>query len=329
MWPGWRFRDLLLPLLVVLAVDSSPLPRPSRSVSRRFPAATVRLLEGPFLEAQRRDTRYLLSLDPDRLLHTFRLNAGLPSRAKPLGGWEAPGGRAARPHARPLPERLRADVRGDRRRAARGASARVVTAELAKVQQALAARGSHAGYLSAFPESFFERLEARTERLGALLHDPQDPGGPARRASGHGRRGRARGREGHGALGGRTRLTAERRAVAGAARDRVRRDAGRARRASPADRGSRAPAPARLFDHRAVFDPLARGEDRLDGLHANTQIPKAIGAALDCQLTGEPRYCAVAETFWERVARHRSYVIGATATTSTSRPSRISRAISG
>jgi hypothetical protein len=67
---------------------------------------------------------------------------------------------------------------------------------------------------------------------------------------------------------------------------------------------------ARLFDHRAVFDPLARGADPLDGLHANTQIPKAIGAALDCDLTGEPRYCAVAQTFWRRVALFRSYAIG-------------------
>jgi hypothetical protein len=67
---------------------------------------------------------------------------------------------------------------------------------------------------------------------------------------------------------------------------------------------------ARLFDHRAVFDPLARGEDPLDGLHANTQIPKAIGAARDCELTGDARYCAVARSFWERVALHRSYAIG-------------------
>jgi hypothetical protein len=67
---------------------------------------------------------------------------------------------------------------------------------------------------------------------------------------------------------------------------------------------------ARLFDHRVVFDPLARGEDALDGLHANTQIPKAIGAELDCATTGEPRYCRVAETFWDRVALSRSYAIG-------------------
>src|SRR5690606_183822 len=33
---------------------------------------------------------------------------------------------------------------------------------------------------------------------------------------------------------------------------------------------------ARRFCHRAILDPLLRGEDRLDGLHANTQIPKVI-----------------------------------------------------
>ena len=67
---------------------------------------------------------------------------------------------------------------------------------------------------------------------------------------------------------------------------------------------------AKVFDHRRVFDPLAQGEDRLDGLHANTQIPKAIGAAREYEVTGESRYLDIARFFWERVALHRSYVIG-------------------
>ena len=40
-----------------------------------FPLTDVRLLDGPFKQAQRLDAEYLLSLEPDRLLHTFRLNA--------------------------------------------------------------------------------------------------------------------------------------------------------------------------------------------------------------------------------------------------------------
>ena len=55
-----------------------------------FDLQDVRLLEGPFQHAQQLDRDYLLSLDVDRLLHTFRTNAGLPSSAQPLGGWEEP-----------------------------------------------------------------------------------------------------------------------------------------------------------------------------------------------------------------------------------------------
>jgi uncharacterized protein len=36
------------------------------------------------------NTAYLQQLDPERLLHNFRVNAGLPSSAKPLEGWESP-----------------------------------------------------------------------------------------------------------------------------------------------------------------------------------------------------------------------------------------------
>src|SRR5262252_9906120 len=55
-----------------------------------FELGSVRLLDGPFRDAMLRDQRYLLSLDTDRMLHNFRVTAGLPSTAKPLGGWEAP-----------------------------------------------------------------------------------------------------------------------------------------------------------------------------------------------------------------------------------------------
>jgi len=60
--------------------------------ARAFRLEDVRLLEGPFQHAMELDRRYLLSLDVDRLLHNFRVNAGLPSSAQPLGGWEEPKG---------------------------------------------------------------------------------------------------------------------------------------------------------------------------------------------------------------------------------------------
>jgi hypothetical protein len=64
------------------------------------------------------------------------------------------------------------------------------------------------------------------------------------------------------------------------------------------------------FNHELVLDPLARGEDLLDRLHANTQIPKAIGAALQYEVTGDTRSRKIAEFFWQRVALARSYAIG-------------------
>jgi DUF1680 family protein len=67
---------------------------------------------------------------------------------------------------------------------------------------------------------------------------------------------------------------------------------------------------AKAFNQKKIFDPLARGEDKLDHLHANTQIPKMIGAARQYELDGDERDAVIARFFWDRVALHRSYVIG-------------------
>jgi len=65
----------------------------------------------------------------------------------------------------------------------------------------------------------------------------------------------------------------------------------------------------RLYD-RKVLDPLAEGQDDLANLHANTQIPKLIGLARLYEITGEPRYAKASQTFWTTVTRRYSYVIG-------------------
>ena len=41
------------------------------------------------------------------------------------------------------------------------------------------------------------------------------------------------------------------------------------------------------FDHHAVVDPLARREDRLAGLHGNTQVPKLFGVLVRYIITGD------------------------------------------
>jgi DUF1680 family protein len=115
----------------------------------QFLPTEVRLLDGLFRDAMLRDQEFLLALEPDRLLHTFRLNAGLPSTAQPLGGWEAPDvelrGHSTGHYLSALS--LMYAYTGDERFKTR---ADLLVAELAKVQEALAAKASHPGYLSAF-----------------------------------------------------------------------------------------------------------------------------------------------------------------------------------
>jgi hypothetical protein len=67
--------------------SSSGGPRPA---ARPFPLHDVRLRPGHQLAAVEVNRKYMLGLEPDRLLHMFRVTAGLPSSAEPLGGWEAP-----------------------------------------------------------------------------------------------------------------------------------------------------------------------------------------------------------------------------------------------
>jgi DUF1680 family protein len=64
------------------------------------------------------------------------------------------------------------------------------------------------------------------------------------------------------------------------------------------------------FHHKAILDPLERGEKCLPGIHGNTQIPKVIGAAREYELTGEERFQNIAKNFWEMVVHEHTYAIG-------------------
>src|SRR6188768_3038848 len=58
---------------------------------KNFSLSSVRLLEGPFYEAQQVDLQYILSLDVDRLLVPFLRDAGIPTTAVSYGNWENTG----------------------------------------------------------------------------------------------------------------------------------------------------------------------------------------------------------------------------------------------
>ena len=69
---------------------------------------------------------------------------------------------------------------------------------------------------------------------------------------------------------------------------------------------------AHVFEQPGFLDPLASRRDELQGLHANTHVPKIIGAARMYEVTGDRRYRQIAEYFLEEVLSARNYAIGNT-----------------
>ncbi len=73
----------------VVSEAGAPGPPPT-SVSR-FALSQVRLLEGPFEQAQGLNLAYLRALEPDRLLAPYRTEAGLEPKAQKYPNWESSG----------------------------------------------------------------------------------------------------------------------------------------------------------------------------------------------------------------------------------------------
>lgn len=64
------------------------------------------------------------------------------------------------------------------------------------------------------------------------------------------------------------------------------------------------------FNHKSLFDPLIAGQDRLTGIHANTQMPKIVGLAYLANLTGNTDFDKGARFYWDTVTSHRCVTFG-------------------
>lgn len=269
-----------------------------------FALGDVKLLDGPFKHAEAMNHKYLLSLDPDRLLHTFRLQAGLPSTAKPLGGWEEPKcelrGHFAGHYLTACA--LTWAATGDPKIREK---ADYLVAEMAKCQAKMGT-----GYLSAYPEEFIDRVVAgkpvwapwyTIHKIYAGLLDMHTLAGNRealevlKKAADwvKTRTDKLSDAEMEKMLGnehgGMNDVLADLAAVTGE------------------EKYLRL---AQRFNHHAVLDPLSRREDKLTGLHANTQFPKVLGAQRQYELTGDPKLRTIGEFFWDVVTKERSYVTG-------------------
>lgn len=276
-----------------------------------FDMADVTLGEGPFLHAQHMTEAYLLALKPDRMLHNFRVNAGLAPRAPVYGGWESEATwEDINCHGHTLGHYLSGCALAWRSTGDKRFRQRIdyVADELAACQKA-----AGSGLVCAFPKgSALVAAHLRGERISgvpwytlhkvyaglrdaALLADSEasravllrlaDWGVVATRpltdaefeamlATEH---------------GGMNEIYADLYFMTGNADYR---------------------ALALRFSHKAILDPLAKGRDHLDGLHANTQVPKVVGFQRVYEATGDAKYRDAAAFFWRTVALTRSFATG-------------------
>ena len=67
---------------------------------------------------------------------------------------------------------------------------------------------------------------------------------------------------------------------------------------------------AQKFSHKAILDPLLENKDALNGIHANTQIPKVIGFMRVAEVSGDKNWANAANFFWKTVVDNRTISIG-------------------
>jgi len=310
---SWRLRALAqsTPTAAPAGGPEGKIHRAVANNVEAFPLASVRLGDGPFLHAQQLDEKYLLQLEPDRLLHNFRTNAGLEAKAPVYGGWES-----VQPwidircHGHTLGHYLSAIAM---MQASTGNPVYQQRADYIVTELQACQAASLDGFISAFPDgqTQFDNFVAGRRVTGVpwytlhkilaglrdtFLHCHNaaaldvlaklcDWAGTKTAAMTDAQFQRMLGTE----HGGMNEVLADTYVLTG---------------------NTKYLALAERFVHHAVFDPLAQSKDTLDKLHANTQIPKFIGFQRLYGLTGKPEYQTAAEFFWKTVVEHRAYVTG-------------------
>ena len=278
-----------------------------------FSLSDVKLLEGPFHDAMQTDVEYLLQLEPDRLLHRFRLFAGLTPKAPIYTGWESEtiSGHTLGHYlsACAMYYAATGDVRFKEK-------TDYVVEELALCQ---AARKT--GYVGSIPREdsvWNEVSKGNIRTAGFDLNGLWSPWYTLHKVF-------------SGLLDAYLYADNEKakdvvikfadwtdHITSGLNDEQLQKmlacefggmnDAllnvyaitGNTKYLTAADR----------FYHKAIMDPLANQQDQLSGKHSNTQIPKIIGAARRFELTQDAKDKTISEFFWNTVVHNHTYVMG-------------------
>jgi len=276
--------------------------RAATPVARPFDLHDVRLLPGVFRDDVEVNRRFMMGLDPDRLLVSFRITAGVPTTAEPYYGWEAPNNELRGHFVGHYVSgcALLSTQLGDDAVKAR---ADLIVAELAKCQQPN-------GYLSAFPQEVIDRLKARRGAWAPFYTLHKIMAGMIDSYT----------------LNGNAQALDVARKMAAWTRDWVAPlDDAMMQRILNTEFGGIGESlenlsaitgdtmyldVAKRFDHVRILTPLAEGRDELTKVHANTTIPKIIAAARRYELTGDERSRDIATFFWHDITEKRSFCTG-------------------
>jgi DUF1680 family protein len=305
-------RSVLLATLVMASLDG----RAASPAVETFGLGDVELLDSPFKQAMERNAEYLLSLDADRLLHNTRKYAGLKPKGELYGGWESRGiaGHTLGHYLTAVSQQYAAthDPRFKKR-------LDYIIGEMAEAQRAYGD-----GYIGALPElelatmrgfkqGKVEIKDAFTFKDGAWVpwYTQHKVLAGLRDAWTLGESAQAR--EVTLQLANwvdditvgltpelqQTMLQVEHGGMREVLFD-----------IYGLTQDERYLKTAQRFEHRAILDPLLAGRDELPGKHANTQIPKVIGAARGYEVANQSEGRPIAENFWKTVVHDHSWAIG-------------------
>lgn len=270
-----------------------------------FDLNDVRLLNGPFRDNMLREGKWLLGINNNRLLHSWRVNAGMSTRARPYAGWEG------------LDVELRGHTMGhvlsglalmyastgEEAYKSKGDS---LVSSLAEIQQVL----DQEGYISAFPQNLVNRaIEGKPVWAPwYTLHKIMEGFIDMYLYAGNTQALDVVKKMADWAYNKLKDLTPEQLAVMHRTEFGGMEEAAYNLYAITGNENDRKL--AEYFYHQRMLDPLSRNEDNLAGNHANTFIPKITGEARGYELTGNERERDIAEFFWQTAIDHHTYVTG-------------------
>lgn len=281
-------------LAVGWRVSAAPITPVIPAAARPLPLSAVRLTGGPLQHAQDLDAKYLLALEPDRMMAGYRLRAGLPPKAKGYGGWDSVEGKQLTGHIGGhylSAVSLMFAATGDPRFKER---ADYLVRELKEVQDR-----NGDGYLGALAngkERFAEVAQGNIRSGGFDLNGLWSPWYVLHKTY-------AGLRDAYRFTGNAAALELEIKFAGWAEGILSKLDEAQIQRLLNTEFGGMNEVLAdlyadtanprwlelsRKFEHHAFTDPLKRHEDNLAGKHGNTQVPKMIGSLARFAYTGDP-----------------------------------------